>query len=319
VRLKSLELHGFKSFVDKTVISFKPGITGVVGPNGCGKSNVVDAMRWVMGEQAPRRLRGRGMEDVIFAGSEGLAPVGMAEVTLTFDNGDGTAPPAFSAYSEIQISRRLFRTGESEYLLNRTPCRLRDVQDFFRDTGIGTKGYTIVEQGKIAEIVSAKPEERRSLIEEAAGIGKYKARRREAETKIEATEQNLLRVNDILTEIRRQISSIERQAKKAARYKRLRETLRVLELSLAADDRRELAQGIDTARQGLQRQRDAATAHETQLAERELAVQANGSSWASASASSPRAARRCSRCAATSRRPRARSSTAGASASRSRR
>src|SRR5262245_28676001 len=274
VRLKSLELHGFKSFVDRTVISFKPGITGVVGPNGCGKSNVVDAMRWVMGEQAPRRLRGRGMEDVIFAGSEGLAPVGMAEVTLSFDNSDGTAPPAFSAYSEIQISRRLFRTGESEYLLNRTPCRLRDVQDFFRDTGIGTKGYTIVEQGKIAEIVSAKPEERRSLIEEAAGIGKYKARRREAETKIEATEQNLLRVNDILTEIRRQISSIERQAKKAARYKRLRETLRVLELSLAAEDRRELAAAIDAARRDLQHRRDAAAARETQLAERELGVQA---------------------------------------------
>jgi chromosome segregation protein len=272
VRLKSLELHGFKSFVDRTVISFKPGITGVVGPNGCGKSNVVDAMRWVMGEQAPRRLRGRGMEDVIFAGSEGLAPVGMAEVTLSFDNSDGTAPPAFAAYAEIQISRRLFRSGESEYLLNRTPCRLRDVQDFFRDTGIGAKGYTIVEQGKIAEIVSAKAEERRSLIEEAAGIGKYKARRREAETKIEQTEQNLLRVNDILTEIKRQISSIERQAKKAARYKRLRETLRVLELSLAADDRRDLAQAIEAARQGLQRQRDAATAHETQLAERELAV-----------------------------------------------
>jgi chromosome segregation protein len=274
VRLKSLELHGFKSFVDKTVVSFKPGITGVVGPNGCGKSNVVDAMRWVMGEQAPRRLRGKGMEDVIFAGSEGLAPVGMAEVTLSFDNSDGTAPPAFAAYSEIQISRRLFRTGESEYLLNRTPCRLRDVQDFFRDTGIGTKGYTIVEQGKIAEIVSAKPEERRSLIEEAAGIGKYKARRREAETKIEQTEQNLLRVNDILTEIKRQISSIERQAKKAARYKRLRETLRVLELSLAADDRREVAAAIGRARAELQRQRDAATARETQLADRELAVQA---------------------------------------------
>src|SRR5262245_47654749 len=231
-------------------------------------------MRWVMGEQAPRRLRGKGMEDVIFVGSEGLAPVGMAEVTLSFDNSDGTAPPAFAAYSEIQISRRLFRSGESEYLLNRTPCRLRDVQDFFRDTGIGTKGYTIVEQGKIAEIVSAKPEERRSLIEEAAGIGKYKARRREAETKIEQTEQNLLRVNDILTEIRRQIASIERQAKKAARYKRLRETLRVLELSLAADDRRELAQAIGAARAQLQRQRDAATARETELAERELSVQA---------------------------------------------
>jgi len=272
VRLKSLELHGFKSFVDRTVLQFKPGITGVVGPNGCGKSNVVDAMRWVMGEQAPRRLRGKGMEDVIFAGSEGRAPVGMAEVTLSFDNSDGSAPPAFAAWSEIQITRRLYRSGESEYLLNKTPSRLRDIQDFFRDTGIGTKGYTIVEQGKIAEIVSAKPEERRILIEEAAGIGKYKARRREAESKIASTEQNLLRVNDVLTEIRRQIGSIERQAKKAARYKRLRETLRVLELSLAADDRREIARDIAAAREALQQDRDGVTALETRLAERELGV-----------------------------------------------
>ncbi|MEM7409008.1 MAG: chromosome segregation protein SMC [Myxococcota bacterium] len=273
MRLKSLELHGFKSFVDKTVLQFKPGITGVVGPNGCGKSNVVDAMRWVMGEQAPRRLRGKGMEDVIFAGSEGRAPVGMAEVTLSFDNSQGTAPPAFAAYQEIQITRRLFRSGDSEYLMNRTPCRLRDVQDFFRDTGIGTKGYTIVEQGKIAEIVSQKAEERRLLIEEAAGIGKYKARRREAESKISSTEQNLLRVNDVLTEIKRQISSIERQARKAARYKRLRETLRVLELSLASDDRRELVTAMEEAQGGLQQRRDAVTAFETQLAERELGVQ----------------------------------------------
>ena len=133
MRIKSLELNGFKSFVDKTRIDFKDGITAVVGPNGCGKSNVVDAMRWVMGEQSPRRLRGKGMDDVIFAGSEGRAPIGMAEVVLTFDTSDGSAPPAFQAYSEVQISRRLYRTGESEYLLNRTPCRLRDVQDFFRD------------------------------------------------------------------------------------------------------------------------------------------------------------------------------------------
>ena len=257
MKLKSLELHGFKSFVDRTTVSFKPGITAVVGPNGCGKSNVVDAMRWVMGEQSPRRLRGKGMEDVIFAGSEGRSPVGMAEVVLTFDNRDGSAPASFAAYSEIQISRRLYRSGESEYRLNKAPARLRDVHDFFRDTGIGTKGYTIVEQGRIAEIVSAKAEERRSLIEEAAGIGKYKARRREAESKIASTEQNLLRVNDVLTEIRRQISSIERQAKKAARYKRLRETLRVLELSLAADDRRALTDVIATAGGELQALRDA--------------------------------------------------------------
>ena len=274
MRLKSLEINGFKSFVDKTAIRFRPGITAVVGPNGCGKSNVVDAMRWVMGEQSPRRLRGKGMDDVIFAGSEGRAAIGMAEVVLTFDNSDGSAPPSFSAFSEIQIARRLYRSGESEYLLNKAPCRLRDVHDFFRDTGIGTKGYTIVEQGRIAEIVSARPEERRVIIEEAAGIGKYKARRREAESKIASTEQNLLRVNDVLTEIRRQISSIERQARKAARYKRLRETSRVLELSLAADDRRELLTSLEESGRELQGLRDEVTALETNLAERELAVQA---------------------------------------------
>jgi chromosome segregation protein len=273
LRIKSLELHGFKSFVDRTRLDFREGITGVVGPNGCGKSNVVDAMRWVMGEQSPRRLRGRGMEDVIFAGSEGREAVGMAEVVLTFDNAEGGGPPAFSAWSEIQIARRLYRSGESEYLLNKTPCRLRDVQDFFRDSGIGTKGYTIVEQGRIAEIVSAKPEDRRGLIEEAAGIGKYKARRREAESKIKSTQENLLRVSDVLAEIRRQIGSIERQARKATRYKRLRETLRVLELSLACEDRAALAAEIGAARHRLLRLRDEVTALETQLAERELAVE----------------------------------------------
>jgi chromosome segregation protein len=273
VRIKSLELCGFKSFVDKTCIAFEEGVTAVVGPNGCGKSNVVDAIRWAMGEQSPRRLRGRGMEDVIFSGSEGRSQVGLAEVVITFDNSDGGGPPAFSAYSEIQISRRLYRTGESEYLLNKAPCRLKDVQDFFRDTGIGVKGYTIVEQGRIAEIVSAKPEERRILIEEAAGISKYKARRREAESKIKSTEQNLLRVTDVLGEIRRQISSIERQARKATRFKRLRESLRVLELSMAADDRRALLAEIETARAHLTEQSDEVTALETSVAERDLASQ----------------------------------------------
>jgi chromosome segregation protein len=273
VRIKSLELHGFKSFIDKQVIHFQPGITAVVGPNGCGKSNIVDGMRWAMGEQSPRRLRGKGMEDVIFAGSEGRSSVGMAEVSLTFDNNRGDGPPDFAAYSEIQIARRLYRSGESEYLINRTPCRLRDVQDFFRDTGIGTKGYTIVEQGRVAEIVSARAEDRRTLIEEAAGIGKYKARRREAESKIRATEQNLLRVTDVLAEIRRQINSIERQAKKAARYKRLRETLRVLELTLAADDRRELIAEIESAQRRHGACQNTVMALETKLAERELAFQ----------------------------------------------
>jgi len=273
LRIKSLQINGFKSFVDRTVLAFRPGITAIVGPNGCGKSNVVDAMRWAMGEQSPRRLRGKGMDEVIFAGSETRGPIGMAEVVLTFDNADGRAPAAFAGFTEIQIARRLYRSGESEYLINKTPCRLRDVLDFFRDTGIGTRGYTIVEQGQIAAIVSAKPEDRRSLLEEAAGIGRYKARRQEAERKLEATEQNLVRVSDVLGEIRRQISSLERQARKAARFKRLRERLRLLEISLAADDRRALAGEMADAAGRLARQRDEAAAAEARLAEREAELE----------------------------------------------
>ena len=272
LRIKSLQIHGFKTFVDKTAFSFERGITGIVGPNGCGKSNVVDAIRWAMGEQSPRHLRGKGMQDVIFAGSDSRAPVGLSEVVLTFDNADGIAPPEFASYSEIQVSRRLYRTGDSEYLINKTPVRLRDILDFFRDTGIGTKGYTIVEQGRIAEIVSAKPEERRVLIEEAAGISKYKARRREAERKLEGTEQNLVRVRDVLGEIRRQISSLERQAKKAAAYKRLRELQRAVDLSLASEERQALSGEIEQARVHATQVRDRAAGVEANLAERENEV-----------------------------------------------
>jgi len=275
LRIKSLQIHGFKTFVDKTAFSFERGITGIVGPNGCGKSNVVDAIRWAMGEQSPRHLRGKGMQDVIFAGSDARAPVGLAEVVLTFDNADGIAPPEFASYSEIQVSRRLYRSGDSEYLINKTPVRLRDVLDFFRDTGIGTKGYTIVEQGRIAEIVSARPEERRVLIEEAAGISKYKARRREAERKLEGTEQNLVRVRDVLGEIKRQISSLERQAKKAAAYKRLRELQRVVELSLASEERQELAGAIEQARAHTTQVRDRVAGVEANAAERENEVAEN--------------------------------------------
>jgi chromosome segregation protein len=273
LRIKSLQLHGFKSFVDRTVFSFDEGMTAVVGPNGCGKSNVVDAIKWVMGEQSARKLRGKGMDDVIFAGSENRPPIGMAEVTLTFDNSDGQAPASFAAYSEIEIARRLYRSGESEYLMNKQAARLKDVHDFFRDTGIGLRGYTIVEQGKVAEIVSSKPEDRRGLIEEAAGISKYKARRREAEGKMRSTEQNLVRVNDVLGEIRRQISSLERQAKKAARYKRLQETQRILELSLAADERRSLLGEVERESAALTELKDQMAGLETRLAERELAAQ----------------------------------------------
>ncbi|MDH4016608.1 MAG: AAA family ATPase, partial [Actinomycetota bacterium] len=273
MRIKSLQVHGFKSFVDRTTFSFKDGVTAVVGPNGCGKSNVVDAIRWVMGEQSARRLRGRGMDDVIFAGSDSRPPIGMAEVQLTFDNEDGQAPAAYATYAEIQITRRLYRSGESEYLMNKVPTRLKDIQDFFRDTGIGAKGYTIVEQGKVAEIVSAKADERRILIEEAAGITKYKARRREAEGKLKSTEQNLTRVSDVLREIKRQINTLERQAKKAARYKRLKETQRILELSLALDERADLLETVDDARSSMTELKDAVTALTTQLAERELAIE----------------------------------------------
>ena len=227
-----------------------------------------------MGEQSPRRLRGKGMEDVIFAGSDSRAPIGMAEVVLSFDNAEGAAPPAYASFSEIQIARRVYRSGESEYLINKVPCRLRDVQDFFRDTGIGTRGYTIVEQGQIAGIVSAKPEDRRYLIEEAAGISKYKARRREAESKIEGTEQNLVRVSDVLGEIRRQIGTLERQAKKAARYKRLRETQKLLELSLAADDRTDLLGQIEDLWRRFASLRDQGLGLEARVSERELALEA---------------------------------------------
>jgi len=273
LRIKSLQIAGFKSFASGATFSFGAGITAIVGPNGCGKSNVVDAIRWAMGEQSPRRLRGKGMEDVIFVGSDARAPVGLSEVTLTFDNSDGVAPPAFAAYAEIQVSRRLYRSGDSEYLINRTPCRLRDVLDFFRDTGIGTKGYTIVEQGRIAEIVSARPEDRRGLIEEAAGISKFKARRREAERKLESTGRNLLRVRDILGEIRRQISSIERQARRAARYKRLREMQRHLDLSLSADERADLQAELKAGRARLSELRNAAAAAESRLAECESGLE----------------------------------------------
>ena len=273
LHVKSLEIHGFKSFVDRVAFGFEDGITAIVGPNGCGKSNVVDAFRWGMGEQSPRRLRGKGMEDVIFAGSEQRSPVGMAEVVITFDTSDGQAPPAYAAFQEIQISRRLYRSGESEYLINKVPTRLKDVLDFFRDTGIGTRGYAIVEQGRIAEIVSARAEERRGLIEEAAGISKYKARRHEAERKLEGTEQNLLRVSDVLGEIKRQINSLERQARKAARFKRLRETQRLLELSLAYDERASLLEEIEISRKRAAELSDALTANEAKLSEKEASLE----------------------------------------------
>ncbi|HQG13113.1 MAG: Chromosome partition protein Smc [bacterium ADurb.Bin270] len=230
MRIKTLEMSGFKSFVDRTVINFEDGITGVVGPNGCGKSNIVDSIRWVMGEMSAKHLRGSAMEDVIFNGCESRPPVGMAQVFLTFDNSDGRAPAEYSQYSEIQVGRRLYRSGESEYFINKTPCRLKDIVDLFLGTGVGTKAYSIVEQGMVGNIVSSKPEDRRILVEEAAGISKFKSRKEAALRKMESTRQNLARLTDVLGELERQMNSLNRQAKKAERFKKISDELRDREL-----------------------------------------------------------------------------------------
>src|SRR6266705_1611633 len=177
MRLKSLEMIGFKSFAQKTLIELNPGITAIVEPNGCGKSNIVDALRWAMGEQSARHLRGHQKEDVVFSGSDTLPPTGMAEVSITFDNEDGRGPAEYGNFSEIMVTRRLFRSGESDYAINKVACRLKDVIELFLGTGVGSKAYSIVEQGRVDELVNSKPEERRALIEEAAGTSKYKSRK----------------------------------------------------------------------------------------------------------------------------------------------
>ncbi|HWS14862.1 MAG TPA: AAA family ATPase, partial [Candidatus Methylomirabilis sp.] len=200
MKLKKLELIGFKSFYDKTTFDFSAGVTAIVGPNGCGKSNIVDAIRWVLGEHAPSFLRSKALEDVIFAGSDAAGPLGMAEVTLTFVNDDGNAPPGYESYAEIAITRRTFRDGESEFSINKVPCRLKDIAELFLDTGAGARGYAIIPQGKVGEIVDARPDEMRMIIEEAAGVAKFRVRRKEAERKMESTRQNLARVKDILEE-----------------------------------------------------------------------------------------------------------------------
>ena len=200
MKLKKLDIYGFKSFAERTEMGFDTGITGVVGPNGSGKSNISDAVRWVLGEQSAKTLRGAKMEDVIFGGTEKRKPLSYCEVSLTLDNADGALPVQ---YSEIMITRRVYRSGESEYYLNKSACRLKDIIDLFRDTGIGKEGYSLIGQGRIDEILSARSEDRRAVFEEAAGIAKYKARKAEAERKIENTNQNLTRVEDIIAEAER--------------------------------------------------------------------------------------------------------------------
>ena len=227
--LKRLEMQGFKSFADKTVLEFMPGITSIIGPNGSGKSNVSDAIRWVLGEQSMKSLRGTKSEDIIFAGTQNRKSLGFAEASLVFDNSDGKLPVE---YTEVTVTRKIYRSGESGYFINKTPCRLKDVLELFMDTGIGKDGYSIIGQGKIDEILSNKSEDRRHIFEEAAGIVKYRVRKAESEKKLEHTKLNLLRINDILSEIELNIEPLKNQAEKAKKYLNLRDELKDIEVGL---------------------------------------------------------------------------------------
>lgn len=227
--LKSLEIQGFKSFANKLVFEFKGGITGIVGPNGSGKSNVADAVRWVLGEQSAKQLRGAKMEDIIFSGTETRKPLGFAYVAITLDNSDHQLA---IDYDEVKVARRVYRSGESEYLINGTNCRLKDVQELFLDTGIGKEGYSIIGQGQIDKILSGKPEDRRELFDEAAGIVKFKKRKATAEKNLEEEKQNLCRINDILAEIEKQVEPLEKQALVAKEYLKYREELKTLDVNM---------------------------------------------------------------------------------------
>lgn len=240
MRIKKIELVGFKSFKDRTVIQFDAGITGIVGPNGCGKSNIVDALVWVMGEMSAKDLRGSTMTDVIFAGADGYSPLGMCEVSLTLENDGGPFPAKYLKHSEIMVTRRLYRSGEGEYFINKEPSRLKDVQEIFMDTGAGSKGFSIIQQGMIGKIITAKPEDRKHLIEEAAGITKFKARKKESQRKLQSTDQNLVRLQDIIGELKRQIDSLQRQAQRAERYKNIKTQIEDLELWFSSKQYAEL-------------------------------------------------------------------------------
>ena len=226
---KIKELQEFKSFADKTVLEFLPGITTVIGPNGSGKSNISDAIRWVLGEQSMKSLRGTKTEDIIFAGTQSRKSLGFAEVSMVIDNADAKLP---IEYSEVTVTRKVYRSGESGYFINKTPCRLKDILELFMDTGIGKDGYSIIGQGKIDEILSNKSEERRHIFEEAAGIVKYRVRKAESEKKLEQTKLNLLRINDIISEIEANIEPTRVQAEKAKQFLRLRDELKSIEIGL---------------------------------------------------------------------------------------
>lgn len=273
MKIEKMEMIGFKSFADKTVFSFQPGITAIVGPNGCGKSNIVDALRWVLGEQSPKNMRGERMEDVIFNGSDARKATGMAEVTLFLKDINGMLPPHISQFDEISVTRRLYRSGESEYLINKVPCRLKDIRGLFLDTGLEARSYSIIEQGKIGEILNSKPSERRFLIEEAAGVMRYKAKRLEATQKLELASQNLLRISDIIAELKRQINSLQRQARKAERYRKIREELKDLEIMLARKELRVLTRELSDVSQALERVQEKVAAVKAVISKTEVQIE----------------------------------------------
>ena len=229
MRLLRLEITGFKSFEKKTVIEFVDGITAIVGPNGSGKSNIADAIRWVLGEQSAKALRGTRMEDVIFNGTEQRKPLGYCEVTLVFDNSDGKLA---SDYTEVSITRRVYRSNEGEYLINSRQCRLKDIQELFRDTGIGKEGYSIIGQGRVEEILSNKSSERRAIFEEAAGVMRFRSRKEEAERKLANTRDNLVRIRDIIAELEDRLVPLETQSADARKYLLMRDELKSAELNL---------------------------------------------------------------------------------------
>jgi chromosome segregation protein len=261
MRIKQIELNGFKSFMDRTVLELPPGVTAIVGPNGCGKSNIVDAIRWVLGEQSPKHLRGTAMEDVIFNGNTDFGPLGMAEVSILLERSDEELlkaeqevategapdglPPELARASEILVARRYFRSGESEYFINQAPCRLKDITELFLGTGVGTKAYAIIEQGRVEQLVNAKPDEMRHFIEEAAGTTRFRARKVAAERKMERTRDNLLRVQDVVRELERQMASLQRQAKRAEEYHRLKDDLRSLDFRVMATRHRAWTAAVD--------------------------------------------------------------------------
>ncbi|MGB3622613.1 MAG: AAA family ATPase, partial [Ketobacter sp.] len=234
MRLKSIKLAGFKSFVDPTTVSFPDNLTSIVGPNGCGKSNVIDAVRWVMGESSAKHLRGESMADVIFNGSSSRKPTTQASVELVFDNSDNSLGGEYVSFNEIGIKRLVTRDGQSNYYLNGTKCRRKDITDIFLGTGLGARSYAIIEQGMISRLIEAKPEELRVFIEEAAGISKYKERRKETEHRMRRTRENLDRLEDLRDELGRQLQHLERQAAAAEKYKQFKEEERLVKAQLQA-------------------------------------------------------------------------------------